>query len=97
MRNGERAYFTDADGTRYRVHDVAFGPPLVAPGKRRTILLESLDANHRYFVSASGVARAYHFTKKEDRTLSVERFPQQLNGAGFVSTLSQDIRARRPT
>jgi len=94
---GDHAYLVDGDGARYRVHDVAFGPPFAAPGKRRTMPLESHDANHRYFVSAGGVARAYHFTKKEDRRLSVEKLTQQLSGAGFVSTLPRASGARRPT
>lgn len=72
-RIADSAYFVDGEGVRDRIHDVAFGPPLAAPEKRRTMPLESFDANHRYFVSAGGVARAYHFTKQQGRRLSVER------------------------
>lgn len=89
--------FVGSDGVRYRIHDVAFGPPLAAPGKRRTMPLESFDANRRYFITAGGVARAYHFSKKENRALSVENLQQQLNGAGFVSTLPRTTGALKPT
>jgi hypothetical protein len=96
-RTSDCAYFVDADGVRYRVHDVAFGPQLAAPGKKCAMPLESIDANHRYFITADGLARAYRFTKKEARTLSADRLQQQLNGAGFVSALPRSIGALKPT
>jgi hypothetical protein len=76
---------------------VAFGPPLAAPGKKRVMPLESPEADHRYFVSEGGVARAYHFTKKEVRALDPARLQQQFAGAGFVSTMPRDRGATRPT
>jgi len=44
---GQQAYLINRDGTRYRVYDVPFGPPLSAPHKRGVLPLESLAANHR--------------------------------------------------
>jgi len=38
-RDDECVYFVDCDGVRYRVHDVAFGPPLIAPGEKRKVPL----------------------------------------------------------
>jgi hypothetical protein len=93
----DHAYFVDGDATRHRAHVVAFGPPLAAPGKKRTMPLESVEANHRHFVSEGDVAPAYHFTKQENRRLSVEKLEQQFHGAGFVATLPRDAGARRPT
>ena len=46
-RVGDAAYFVDDDGVRYRIHAVAFGPPLAAPRKARSMPLESVDANLR--------------------------------------------------
>lgn len=96
-REDEAAYFVDSEGELYRIHDVAFGPPLAAPGRKRVMPRESPDANPRYFISANGVARAYRFTRKEDRTLSVERLQKQLNGAGFVSSFPRSLNTRKPT
>jgi hypothetical protein len=96
-RDGEIAYFIDGEGMRYRVYDVAFGPPHAKPHKRRVLPLESPTANHRYFVTAGGIVRAYRFTKGEGRLLDSERLTQQLNGAGFAALTPPDPRARKPT
>jgi hypothetical protein len=58
---GEALYVTDGAGVRWRVHDVAFGPPDAAPGRRRRVPLGSVRATYRWFVNAEGVERCYRF------------------------------------
>ena len=93
----DAVYFTDSAGERFRIEDVAFRPPLAAPGTKRVMPLENPDANHRYFVSSDGLTRAYRFAKKEVRDLTVERLTQQLAGAGFVATTPANISALKRT
>lgn len=97
MSHGPAVSSIDPEGTRWHVHDVAFGPPLAAPGRKRVVSLESPEANHRYFVSADGIARASHFTRKKPRSLSADVLEQQFNGAGFVSMSPRDVGATTPT
>jgi hypothetical protein len=92
---GEICYLTDSEGTRFRVYDVLYGKP--TPGKKRVVPLENYIANHRYFVSESGLTRAYRFTKADQRALDPERLQQQFNGAGFVAVTPREIGARKPT
>jgi hypothetical protein len=94
-RAGKVAYFIDMEGTRYRICDVLFGKPV--PCKKRVMPLEHYQANHRYIVTAGGVARAYRFIKSDQRALERARLQQQLNGAGFVAMTSRDFGALRPT
>lgn len=96
-RIGNVAYYTSDDGERFRVHDVAFGPPLSRPHHRRVVPLEDPRANHRYFVPEFGVARVYRFTKDELRAVTAERLAVQLRGAGFVATTGANVSAARPT
>ena len=54
---GDRVYFTDQDGVRWRVYDVCFGPPHCARGKRRGYKPPEPCANYRWFVAADGTER----------------------------------------
>jgi hypothetical protein len=67
-RDGDAAYFTDAAGECYRVHNV-----LYREHKKHLVPIESPRANHRYFVSQTGIARAYRFAKLESRVMDPER------------------------
>lgn len=91
-RDGDRAYFTDAAGDCYRVHDVFYHEH-----KKHIVSLESARANHRYFVGESGIARAYRFAKAESHALTTELLTVQLSGAGFIATTPRDRGALRPT
>lgn len=96
-RDGEVVYFTSSAGERFRVYDVAFGPPLCRPHYRRRLPLEDPRANHRWFVPEFGVPRVYRFARDEPRELAVERLSQQLRGAGFAAVSAPNVSAVRPT
>ena len=78
-------YFRDAAGARYRVYDVAFGPPHAEPGKRKVLELGDTRARYRLFVPAEGeMLRSHDFTRGGDRSLTAENLAQQLAGAAFA-------------
>ena len=56
-QSGERVYFTDRDGARWRVCDVCFGPPHCARGRRHGARPPDPRANYRWFVAADGTER----------------------------------------
>ena len=91
-RHAQTAYFIDATGDRFRVYDVLF-----AGGKKRIMRLEDAQANHRYFVAQSGIARAYRFERLEPRALRPERLQAQLGAAGYTAQTPLDIKALKPT
>jgi hypothetical protein len=92
---GEICYFTDTEGTRFRVYDVLFGNP--TPHKKTLVPLKHPSANTRYFVREHGETRAYTFSKQEPRVFDPERLTKQLAGAGFVATTPNEIKALKPT
>jgi hypothetical protein len=94
-RADEALYLTEG-GTRYRVHDACFGPPLAQPGRYKVVPLGSPQANTRYFVDAIKVVRAYPFKRNESRTITEAALLQQLHGSGFVGQTAKHEGARRP-
>ena len=79
----QRVYFIDGRNTRWRVHDVAFGPPLAARFKRKRFQPGDTRATDRYFLSEDGEQRCFHFERAEARGVTVELLEQQLRSAGF--------------
>jgi len=80
---GEKRYFIDADGVRWRIHDCAFGPPLAKPHHRKRLPLEAPGTNTRYFVNAAGDERAYTFKRSESRRLTPEDCARQFAASGY--------------
>lgn len=79
----DRAYFTDADGVRWRVHDCCFGTPLAKPGHRKRLALEAPATNTRYFVNGKGDQRAYTLKRSESRRLTLEICARQFAESGY--------------
>lgn len=82
-RQGEKVYYVDADGSRWRVHDCCFGPPLAPPGYRIRLSLEAPGTNTRYFVNAATERRAYTFKRWESRRLTVDDRARQFAKSGY--------------
>ena len=83
---GERVYFTDEAGTRWRIYDVAFGdvafgPPICAPLRRHAERPPWAPANSRWFVRADGQERCHRFARGEPREVTPERLARQLAAA----------------
>jgi len=83
-----RVYFTDGSGVRYRVHDVAYGPPEYPPFKMRRHPPPYATATNRYFVAADGAKRTYRFAHRESRELLVEHLDRQLRNPGYPGARS---------
>jgi len=79
----DRAYFTDSDGVRWRVHDCCFGTPLAKPGHRERLPLEAPATNTRYFVNEKGDQRAYTLKRSESRRLTLEICARQFAESGY--------------
>lgn len=79
----ERAYFTDSNGVRWRVHDCCFGQPLAKPGHRKRLPLESPATNTRNFVNEAGDWRAYTLKRNESRRLTVDDCARQFTESGY--------------
>ena len=94
--DGERVYFTDSEGARWRVYDVAFGPPLCQPFRRRAFRPPDARATYRYFVTQDGLERCHRFTDGEPRELTTELVSAQLAGAAYPDTARFDPATRRP-
>lgn len=79
-------YFTDGYGTRWRVYDVAFGPPLAEPHQRKVLALGDARARYRLFVSPGPalMLRAYDFKRGGDRAISAEVLSAQLATASYT-------------
>ena len=82
---GDKLYFIDRTGERWRVYDVAFGPPLLPPGRLRGFPPPDRRASSRYFVHRDGTRRAHRFERGEDRAPTSEHLARQLAGAGYVA------------
>ena len=78
-----RLYFVDHRNDRWRVHDVAYGPPHAAPFKRRIVPLGDHRASSRYFVGEGGEQRSYKFDRDEPRGLTVDVLAAQLRKAAW--------------
>jgi hypothetical protein len=80
-------YFTDAEGNRWRVYDVVFGPPLAEPGRRAVLAHGDPRARFRLFVPREGhLLRLHRFggvAGDEDRSLDVTTLAEQLRGATY--------------
>ncbi len=79
-------YVREEQGVRYRVHDVAYGPPLASPHKRNLLALGDPRARYRLFVPADPdlMLRVHEFAKDgRDRGLTVEGVASQLRAAGY--------------
>jgi hypothetical protein len=81
----DRAYFTDSDGVRWRVHDCCFGAPLAKPGHRKRLPLEAPGTNTRYFVNEKGDQHAYALKRCESRRLTVDTCARQFAESGYCS------------
>lgn len=89
-------YFIDAAGVRYRVYDVAFGPPLAALGKRKILQLCDVRGRYRLFVQANpeSMMRVHDLGRHEgERRITAEILDAQLRRAGFAP---KKIAARDP-
>jgi hypothetical protein len=84
-RDGEQLYLIDTDGSRWRVHDVAFGPPLAAPFKRRRLALGDPRATYRWFVAPDGLQRCYQWPQGSpaNRSLKAATLAQQLRASEY--------------
>lgn len=92
----DRAYFTDAAGVKWRVHDVAFGRPHAKPYHYRRFSIGDARATSRIFVGAGGMRRSYAFKKGESRELEGDRCEEQLAQAGFLGSEAFDAKSRGP-
>ena len=89
-------YFTGEEGATWRVHDVAFGPPLSAPGERRAFRPPARQANYRWFVPREGYTRCYKFAPGEARELTPAVLARQLERAEYPATERFDPATRGP-
>lgn len=92
-------YFVDDQGARWRVYDVAFGPPLAAPHKRKVLALGDTRARYRLFVppDPAPMLRVHDFGKNGagDRSLTLDVLAAQLATAQ-VSPKKRTAPARTP-
>ena len=95
-RRGEALYVTDGDGVRWRVHDVAFGPPYASQARRHRVPLESPPANYRWLVNVAGVERCHRFERGESRALTPANLGRQLAAAGYPERIPFDPAPRGP-
>ena len=87
-------YFTSADGTRWRVYDVCFGPPHSERGKRRGFKPPEPRANYRWFVSANGVERCVRLGV--ERAVTPEVLARQLAQSEYLGTQTFDAPRHAP-
>jgi hypothetical protein len=76
---GDRAYFIDRDGTRWRVYDLVDGD-----GRVQVHRPPYRVATSRVFVTASGERRLYRFNDGDTRALSVAALDRQLRAAAVT-------------
>ena len=81
-----RVYYVYHRNGRWRVYDVAFGPPHAQPHKRRAFRPPDDRGTYRYFVSESGERRCYRFAPADGRELTPERLGAQLRAAEYPAT-----------
>lgn len=78
---GDRTYFIDRDGRRWRIYDATDGHPHRPPVR---------TATHRLFVAADGARRQYAFKDGDTHILSAAALEHQLR----ASTLTRPTRKR---
>lgn len=83
--DGDRVYFTDDSGVRWRVHDVAYGSPHAEPHHYKRFSVGDPRATSRVFVSASGERRSYTFGKGESLSASDDACTGQLARAAYLA------------
>jgi hypothetical protein len=92
-------YLIDDHGARWRVYDVAFGPPLAKPHKRTIIAPSDTRARYRLFVppDPAPMLRVHDFGKNGagDRSLTVDVLAAQLATAQ-VSPKRRPAATREP-
>ena len=91
-----RAYFVDAAGTAWRAHDVAFGPPVCAPGRRRAARPPWMWASYRWFVRRDGEERCYRLAAGEAYPVTPGRLARQLAQAEHPAREPFDPATRLP-
>ena len=91
---GDRVYFTDQDGVRWRVYDVCFGPPHCARGRRQGTRPPDLRANYRWFVAADGTERCLKL--EGEREVSVEVLARQLSQSSYYARQAFNPSSRDP-
>jgi hypothetical protein len=84
---GDRTYFIDRDGTRWRVYDL-----VDAEGRLQVHRPPHRLATSRAFVTASGARRLYRFHDGATRVLSVTALEHQLQAA----TITRAALPKRP-
>lgn len=87
MSESLEVYFTDVAGHRWRVHDVAFGPPLAKPFKYAQLQLGDPRARYRLFVPEDREAqrRSYDFTAAgATRAVTLEVLIAQFGKSAYV-------------
>jgi hypothetical protein len=78
--------FTDEAGATWEVYDVAFGPPLAEPGKRKVLPHGDPRARYRLFVPPppERMLRSFTFAAGgSDRGLAPETLREQLQAASY--------------
>ncbi len=78
-----RVYYIDHRNGRWRVYDVAFGPPHARAHQRRAFRPPDDRGTYRYFVSEDSERRCYRFTPNDGRDLTPELLGEQLRAAEY--------------
>jgi hypothetical protein len=76
---GDRTYFTDGDGTRWRVYDVTD-----SDGQLRAHRPPHRGAAYRAFVGATGSRRQYRFRTGDTHVLSAAALERQLRASAIT-------------
>jgi hypothetical protein len=95
MSNTERVYFTDSEGTVWRVHDACLGPPLSAPGRHRLVELGASMGSTRYFVNEDRVVRCTPLKRNESRAIDEATLARHFSASGFIAQSPATVPARR--
>lgn len=90
-RAGEPAYYTDADGTVWRILDCTWRRGGWA--WRNPI---AHQATHRIFRAADGTRRVHAFTAGEPRDLELALLEAQLRAAGYLGDGAFDASRQQP-
>ncbi len=96
MTDDAALYYTEGDGTRWRVYDACYGPPLAPPHVRRLVPISDPRANTRYFVSGGGVVRCAPLKRGESRATDDATLVRHFSAAGFVSQSPSSVAAKHP-
>lgn len=86
-------YVRDERGIRYRVHDVAFGPPLAEPGRGKRLSLGDPRARYRLFVPPEPEPMVRVYDVKLDggpRAIPVAVLSEQFARSGYPARREAD-------